>query len=95
MSFPFSSLESPAFSCGSVPRLIQPTAADEAVDSDQAQILIMQRDKAAATLVDLKTCDACQRLDIQENIVRGERAIEEGRVVSHDAAKNRMSRWLK
>jgi predicted transcriptional regulator len=34
------------------------------------------------------------RLLILEGIARGERAIEEGRVLSEDQAKARMGRWL-
>jgi predicted transcriptional regulator len=30
-----------------------------------------------------------------EGIARGEKAVEDGRVVTHAQAKQRMSRWLK
>lgn len=36
-----------------------------------------------------------RRIGILEGIARGERAIEEGRIVTHAEAKKRMSRWLK
>jgi hypothetical protein len=36
-----------------------------------------------------------EKLAILEVTGRGERAIEEGRVVSHKQATKRMSRWLK
>jgi hypothetical protein len=36
-----------------------------------------------------------ERLAVLEIIGRGERAIAEGRVVSHQEAKKRMTRWLK
>jgi predicted transcriptional regulator len=35
-----------------------------------------------------------ERIALLENIARGERAIEEGRVVPHEEAKRRMKRWL-
>jgi predicted transcriptional regulator len=35
------------------------------------------------------------RIKLLEGIARGERAIEDGRVLSHEEAKSRMSRWLK
>lgn len=34
-------------------------------------------------------------LNAQEGIARGEKAIEEGRSVTHKQAKQMMSRWLK
>jgi predicted transcriptional regulator len=34
-------------------------------------------------------------MGLLEGIARGEKAIEEGRTVSHAEAKRRMSRWLK
>jgi prevent-host-death family protein len=59
-------------------------------------VLITQRGRPAAYLVDVETFDALkERLAVLESIGRGERAIEEGRVVSHDGAVKRMSRWLK
>ena len=36
-----------------------------------------------------------RRLAALEGIARGERAIEEGRVVSHTQARKRMARWLR
>jgi predicted transcriptional regulator len=36
-----------------------------------------------------------QRMALLEGIARGERAIEQGRVLSHAQAKTRMARWLK
>ena len=50
----------------------------------------------AAYLVDVESYEALQRrLAIMEGIARGERAIEEGRTVTHAEARKRMSRWLK
>jgi predicted transcriptional regulator len=36
-----------------------------------------------------------QRAKLLAGIEEGERAVREGRVVSHEEAKQRMSRWLK
>lgn len=59
-------------------------------------ILITQRGRPAAYLVDVETFEALnEKLAVLENIGRGERAIEEGRIVSHKDARKRMSRWLK
>jgi predicted transcriptional regulator len=38
--------------------------------------------------------DTHRRLAILQGIARGERAVEEGRVVSHAQARKRMARWL-
>jgi len=66
------------------------------LDSDQDPVLITQHGKPAAYLMAVETFETLnRRLGILEGIARGERAIEEGRVVSHAEAKKRMSRWLK
>lgn len=50
----------------------------------------------AACLVDVETYDTLQqRIGLLEGIARGEKVIEDGRVVTHARAKQRMSRWLK
>jgi prevent-host-death family protein len=59
-------------------------------------ILITQHGKPAAYLVDVEAYEALgRRIALLEGIARGERAIDEGRVVSHAKAKERMARWLK
>lgn len=59
-------------------------------------ILITQHGLPSAYLVDVETFERLQqRMNLLEGIARGERAIEEGRVVRHAEAKKRMSRWLK
>lgn len=66
------------------------------LESNEAPVLITQHGKPAAYLMGVETFDALQRrLGILEGIARGERAIEEGRVLSHAEAKKRMARWLK
>jgi prevent-host-death family protein len=58
-------------------------------------VLITQHGRPAAYLVGVETYEQTQRrLAVLEGIARGERAIEEGRVVSHTEAKKRMVRWL-
>jgi len=59
-------------------------------------VLITQHGRPAAYLVDVESYEALnQRLAIMEGIARGERAIEQGRTVTHEEAKKRMSRWLR
>jgi len=65
------------------------------VGRDRTPVLITQHGRPAAYLVDVETYERLhQRLAILEGIARGERAIEQGRVVSHAEAKKRMARWL-
>jgi len=46
--------------------------------------------------LDVETFENLQRrMTLLEGIARGERAIEEGRSLTHKRAKRRMSRWLK
>ncbi len=66
------------------------------LDSEQDPVLITQHGKPAAYLMAVETFDTLtRRLGLLEGIARGERAVEEGRVVTHAEAKKRMSRWLK
>jgi prevent-host-death family protein len=66
------------------------------IEKDRAPILITQHGLPAAYLVDVEAYDALQqRIGLLEGIARGEKAVEEGRVVTHAQAKQRMSRWLK
>ena len=63
--------------------------------SDRAPVLITQHGRPAAYLVDVETYEDTQkRLAVLEGIARGERAIEEGRIVSQSQAKKRLARWL-
>ena len=65
------------------------------VDRERVPVLITQHGRPAAYLVDVETYERLnQRLTILEGIARGERAIEQGRVVSHAAAKKLLARWL-
>ena len=59
-------------------------------------IAITQHGIPSAYLVDVQTWEALQqRMCLLEGIARGERAFEDGRVLTHAAAARRMSRWLK
>lgn len=65
------------------------------LERDREPILITQHGLPSAYLVDVESYEALQRrMGVLEGIARGERAIEEGRVVTHAQAKQRMARWL-
>lgn len=68
----------------------------EAVERDREPILITHHGLPSAYLVDASSFEAMQqRITLLESIARGERAIEEGRLLSHNDARKRMARWLK
>lgn len=59
-------------------------------------IAITRHGIPSAYLVDVETWDALQdRVRLLEGLARGERALEEGRVLTHAQARRRMARWLK
>jgi len=62
----------------------------------QRPVLITEHGLPAAYLVDVASFEALQsRIELLEGIARGEMAIREGRVLSHDRARKKMKRWLK
>ena len=64
--------------------------------ADADPILITQHGMPAAYLVDVHTYDKLQkRIGLLEGIARGEKAVDEGRVLTQAKAKQRMARWLK
>lgn len=66
-----------------------------ALERDRVPVLITQHGRPTAYLVDVETYEELnRRLAILEGVARGERAIEQGRVVSHAEAKKRLARWL-
>jgi prevent-host-death family protein len=66
------------------------------LSADGEPILITQHGRPAAYLVDVEEYERLQRkVGILEVIARGEKAVEDGRVVSHAEAKKRMARWLR
>jgi prevent-host-death family protein len=63
---------------------------------DKEPILITQHGLPSAYLVDVESFENLKgRIKLLEGIARGERAVEDGRTLSHEEAKSRMSRWLK
>ena len=63
---------------------------------DKEPILITQHGLPSAYLVDVDSFESLKRrIKLLEGIARCERAIEDGRVLSDEEAKSRMSRWLK
>ncbi|MCH7227876.1 type II toxin-antitoxin system Phd/YefM family antitoxin [Haloferula sp. A504] len=65
------------------------------IATDHEPVLITQHGLPAAYLVDVESYEAMQaRIGLLEGIAKGEKAIEEGRVLTHAEAKKRMSRWL-
>lgn len=66
------------------------------VAKNRTPVLITQRGRPAAYLVDVETFEGLnERLAVLECIGRGERAVEEGRTVSHEQARKQMAKWLK
>ncbi|MEM7395446.1 MAG: type II toxin-antitoxin system Phd/YefM family antitoxin [Verrucomicrobiota bacterium] len=63
---------------------------------DKEPVLITEHGKPSAYLIDVEAFELMQdRLEILEGIARGERAILEGRVLTEDQARKKMSKWLK
>jgi prevent-host-death family protein len=66
------------------------------LERSKEPILITQHGLPSAYLLDVETYELLQqRLAVLEGIARGEMAIAEGRVATHEQAKTRMARWLK
>ena len=66
------------------------------LESQREPILITQHGLPSAYLVDVESYELLQRrMKLLEGIARGEKAIEEGRTLTHRQAQRRMTRWLK
>ena len=66
------------------------------LEKHREPILITQHGLPSAYLVDVESYDLLRkRMRLLEGIARGERAIEEGRVLSQAQARQRLGRWLK
>jgi prevent-host-death family protein len=66
------------------------------LESSQHPVLITQHGKPAAYLMAVDAFEKLnRRIGVLEGIARGERAVEEGRVVTQTEARKRMARWLK
>ena len=65
------------------------------LERERDPVLITQHGRPAAYLVDVTTYEGLsRRLALLEGIARGERAIDQGRVLTHAQAKRRLARWL-
>ena len=65
------------------------------ISADREPIMITQHGLPAAYLVDVQSFQRLEeRVTLLEGIAKGEKAVQEGRVVENDEAKSRMSRWL-
>ena len=65
------------------------------LSEDREPVLITQHGLPAAFLVDVGTFSAMKKkISVLEGIARGEKAVQEGRILSHSEAKKKMSRWL-
>lgn len=74
----------------------QATELLEELGREKEPILITQHGVPSAYLVDVETYETLERrMTLLEGIARGERALDEGRTVTHAQAKQRMARWLK
>jgi prevent-host-death family protein len=66
------------------------------LERSRQPILITQHGLPSAYLVDVESYEALQRrMGLLEGIARGEKAVEDGRTLTHAQAKQRMARWLK
>ena len=66
------------------------------IGRDKEPILITQHGLPSAYLVDVESYERLQyRMRLLEGIARGERAVDEGRTLTHEEAKTKLSRWLK
>lgn len=66
------------------------------LQKDREPVLITQHGVPSAYLIDVESYERLQRrMTLLEGIARGEKAVEEGRTISHAEAKKRMARWLK
>lgn len=66
------------------------------LERDKEPILITQHGLPAAYMVDVETFEFQQRrMSILEGIARGEKALAEGRTMTHEEVERRLAKWLK
>lgn len=66
------------------------------VEREKRPILITKHGLPSAYLVDAETYELEQdRMSILEGIARGEKALADGRTLTHEQVVTRMSKWLK
>lgn len=59
-------------------------------------VLITEHGQPSAYLLDVSDYEfMLRRMEVLEGIARGETAIQDGRTLSNDDAKEKMSKWLK
>lgn len=59
-------------------------------------VLITEHGQPSAYLVDVEDYEFMQRrMQILEGIAKGEQAVREGRVMTHEQVKDSFSKWLK
>lgn len=65
------------------------------LQEDKLPILITEHGKPAAYLIDVQSFEMQQsRINILEGIALGERAIQEGRIMTREQVKRKMKKWL-
>lgn len=65
------------------------------VQKSKQPILITEHGQPSAYLVDVDDYELLlKRMAILEGVARGERAILEGKTMTHEQAKGRMAKWL-
>lgn len=68
----------------------------EEVEREKEPILITKHGLPSAYLVDAETYEIeRRRIKVLEGIARGERAIADGDILTHEQFKKRMAKWLK
>ena len=73
----------------------QATRLISTLQQDKTPVLITNHGKPAAYLVDVQSFEMQEsRIRILEGIARGERAVHEGRIMTHAQAAKRMKKWL-
>ncbi len=76
-------------------QLVKPNGKPTSYGQRKSSAVLVKENGVAAYLVEAKSYEAMQkRLRLLEGLARGEKAVAEGRVVSHVRAKKRMARWL-
>lgn len=74
----------------------QATELLDELERSREPILITQHGLPSAYLVNVESFEMLQRrMSLLEGIARGEKAVEDGRVISRLQARQRISRWLK
>jgi len=74
----------------------QATKIIDELEKSSSPILITEHGRKAAYMLGVAAFEKLQaRLKVLEGIARGEKAVQEGRVLTHAQAKRKLKRWLK